>query len=455
MNRNLFKAGAFAGVVSVAALAAGPALAAAPVSQARANGLNIQLAGNKLISGETLATNNGKQAGHGDVRVDNTLPQVAGALPGTNVAGVGVVLQDAWADKDGNSAACAGAAGQGSGLVSVGSKPCSVKGNQTATLDLASLDLGNLVADPSSIVGQILNAIPGINGIAGTLQDTLVGQLTSTLSSTLGNVGLNGSLGAVAGMCSATPDSATGSATIADSHLGLTVGNQKFTLVDFPANPDPNTHVLTNLDKVTQVVLDAVQTQVENLLATPLQDIPNDGTPLGQLAALLKALPLVDLTGALSDALKLLIPNLQNSLITPLVKALQPLLQPLEKNVLDITLNKQPVPQKAKTFETTALDLQVLPALKQFTGGSSLVGGTIGHVICGPNSRLGAPSESPSPSNSPSPSKTPSNHIPTNVDSGMGGNSHANEILAAVAALLALAGAGGTLAYRRYGMPRG
>ena len=454
MNRNLFKAGAFAGVFSVAALAAGPAMAAAPVSQARANGLNLELAGNKLISGETLATNNGKQPGAGDVRIDNTLPQVAGALPGTNVAGLGVVLQDAWADKDGNSAACAGAAGQGSGLVAVGNKRCDVKGNQTATLDLATLDLGNLVANPDSIVGQVVNAIPGINPIAGTLQDALVGPLTSALSSTLGNVGLTGSLGAIAGMCYATPDSATGSATIADSHLGLTLGNQKLTLVDFPANPDPNTHVLTNLDKVTQVVLDAVTTQVSNMLDEPLGSIPDDGSPLAQLAKLLN--PLGTLTGTLGDALKLLVPNLQKSLITPLVNALQPLLDPLEKNVLDITLNKQPVPQKAKTFETTALDLQVLPALKQFTGGSSLVGGTIGHVLCGPNSRLAGPSQSPSPSESPSnPTHNPSNHIPTNVDSGLGGNSHANEILAAVAALLALTGAGGTLAYRRYGMPRG
>ena len=454
MNRNLFKAGAFAGVVSVAVLAAGPALAADPVSQARANGLNIQLAGNKLISGETLATNDGTQAGHGKVVVDNTLPQVAGALPGTNVAGLGVVLQDAWADKDGNSAACAGAAGQGSGLVAVGDKGCDVKGSQTATLDLASLDLGNLIANPDSIVGQVLNAL-GINGLVlKPLQDALVKPLTDALSSTLGNVGLTGSLGAIAGMCSATPDSATGSATIADSHLGLTLGKQTLNLVDFPANPDPNTHVLTNLDKVTGVVLDAVTTQVKNMLKTPLGSIPNDGSLLGTLATVLKAIQPV--TGTLGDALGQVTGVVQDQIITQLVSALQPLLKPLEQNVLDITLNKQPVPQKAKTFETTALDLQVLPALKQFTGGSSLIGGTIGHVLCGPNSRIGGPSQSPSPSESPSnPSHSPSNHIPTNVDSGLGGNGHANEILAAVAALLALAGAGGTLAYRRYGMPRG
>lgn len=451
MNRYIFKAGAVAGVAALAVLAAGPAMAADPVSQATAQGLNLSLAGNKLISGITNATNDGTQKDPGVQTTDNTLPGVAGALPGTNAAGLGVVLQDAWANKDGNSAACAGVAGQGSGLVSVGSQPCSVNGSKTASVDLATLNLGGLVADPSTVVGQVVSAL-GVNAIAQQLQDALVGPLTTALSNSLGNVGLTGSLGAVAGWCSATPDAASGGATIANSHLGLTLGGKTVDLVDFPANPGPNTHVLTNLDKVTQVVLDAVTTQVTNMLNNPIGTA--GPSPLGQLFAVLN--PLGNLTGTIGDALTPLVGNLQTSLITPLVDALQPLLKPLQDNVLDITLNEQPVPQKSKTFETTALDLQALPALKQFTGGASLVGGIIGHVTCGPNSRVAAPSPSPTatPTN-PAPTATPTNHVPTNVDSGLGGNSHANEILAAAAALLALAGVGGTAAYRRYGMPRG
>ncbi len=447
MNRYLFKAGAVAGVASLALLAGGPAMAAGTISQGSANGINLAIAGNKVVTDTTYATNDGKTQ---NKHTENTIPNVAGVAPGTNIAGLGVVLQDAYAHSDGTSSACAGLTGQGGGLVQVGNKPCSIDGGQATSLSLANFDLGNLVADPNSIVGQIVGTL-GLNGpLATALQSALLGPVTKALSDTLGNVGLTGSLGVVAAMCTANPDSATGKATIANSHLGLTLGKSTYKLVDLPADPAPNTHVLTNLDKVTQVVLDAVTTEVTNVLDSPVSTIP-DNSILGTLRLILD--PLKQLTGTLGDLLKTVVPQLQSSLISPLVSALQPLLKPLEDNVLNITLNAQPVPQKAKTFEATALDLQVLPALKQFTGGS-LIGGIIGHVTCGPNSRVAAPPTG-TPTPNPSPTATPTKGVPTNVDSGVAGNSHGTEILAAVAALLAMTGVAGAAAYRRYGMPRG
>jgi hypothetical protein len=436
------KVSALAGVASLVVLAAGPAIAADPVSQATASGLDLSIAGNRVVSGITSATNDGKTQ---DKQTNNTLPGLAGVAPGTNIAGLGVVLQDAYAQANGTSSACAGLTGQGGGLVQVGDRPCSVDGGQATTLDLATFDLGGLIADPSTVVGQVVSTL-GINNIAQQLQDALLGPVTKALSDTLGNVGLTGSLGVVAAHCNATPDAATGGATIANSHLGLTLGGKTVTLVDLPADPAPNTHVLTDLDKVTQVVLDAVVTQVTNMLNNPIGTA--GPSPLGQLAAILD--PLGQLTGTVGDALKQVVGALQPNLIEPLVSALQPLLKALQDNVLDITLNKQPVPQKAKTFEATALDLQVLPAAKQFTG-SSLVGGTIGHVTCGPNARVAA-----SPAPSPSPNTPPSApDIPKHVDSGLAGNSsNANVILAASTALLAMAAAAGLLAYRRFWMPR-
>jgi hypothetical protein len=439
------KFGTVAGVVSLAFLAAGPALAAAPISQAKAQGLDLRIAGNKVVSGITSATNDGKKQ---TKTTDNTLPGVAGVLPGTNVAGLGVVLQDAYANTDGTSSACAGLTGQGGGLVQVGNKPCSVDGGQATSVDLATLDLGKLVADPGTILGQVLNAIGPLNQIAGQLQDALVGPLTKALSDTLGNVGLTGSLGVVAGMCQADPDGASGKATIANSHLSLTLGGQTVTLVDLPADPAPNTHVLTNLDAVLKVVLDAVTTDITNTLNNPVGS--PGGTPLGQLGSALQQI-LGPLTGTLGQALTKLVGSLETGLITPLVDALKPLLKALEDNILDITLNKQPVPQQAKTFETTALDLQVLPAIKQFTGGSSLIGGFIGHVVCGPNSRVAGPP--PTTPTTPGNPHTP--HIPKHVDSGLAGHSsNTGAILAGSTALLAMAGAAGLFAYRRFGMPK-
>jgi hypothetical protein len=438
------KIGTVAGVASLVLLAAGPALAAAPISQAKAEGLNLSIAGNKVVAGITTATNDGKTQ---DKHTDNTLPGVAGVLPGTNVAGLGVVLQDAYANSDGTSSACAGLTGQGGGLVQVGNKPCSVQGGQATSLDLATLDLGNLVANPNTIVGQVLNAIPQLNAIAGTLQTALVGPLTKALADTLGNVGLNGSLGVVAGMCQADPDSATGKATIANSHLGITLGGKTIDLVDLPADPAPNTHVLTDLDKVLTVVLDAVATDITATLNNPVGT--SGPSPLGQLGDLLNSLGKV--TGTLGDAITQLFHVTETSLITPLVNALKPLLKALQDNILDITLNKQPVPQAAKTFETTAMDLQVLPAIKQFTGGSSLIGGIIGHVVCGPNSRAAGPP--PTTPTTPGNPHTP--HIPKHVDSGLAGDtSHTGAILAATTALLAMMSAAGLFAYRRFGMPK-
>lgn len=454
MKSTFLKVGAALGASAVAVLAAGPALAAANVSQAYAQGIDLALAGNHFITGVTHATNNGKTETKTTV---NTLPQLAHVTPGSNVAGLGVVLQDAFAKATGYSTACAGLTGQGGGTVQVGTQPCSITGGSATSLNLVNLDLGNLVASPSSVVGQVLSAIPNLNTIAGVLQPALVVPLTQALNSTLGNVGLNGSLGVVAATCEATPTSADGWATIANSHLGATLGGQTIDLVDLPAgnrttNPIPaNTHVLVNLNKVTQVVLNAVDTQLNNMLSQSLSTLGGNSGPLGALAQAL--IPLGSATQTLAQALSPIIGGsgtLQQQLITPLTNALQPLLQPLQQNILDITLNKQPVPQASKTFDTTALDLQVLPAIQQFTGGSSLVGGFIGHVNCGPN-ETAASNPTPNPTNTPG----GGGKVPTGIDSGLAGGSNTSTIIAAMSVLLAASGAAGTVAYRRYWMPRG
>lgn len=441
MKRTFLKAGAAVGAVSVALLAAGPALAATPVSQATAQGIDIGLAGHTLVTGKTVATNDGKTQTKTTV---NTLPGVAGLVPGTNVAGLGVVLQDAFAKTTGYSTACAGLTGQGGGLVQVGNRECSVTGGQAATVSLANLNLGTLVADPTTIVGQITTAL-GINGLGANL-NSLVAPITQAIADNLGNVGLIGSLGVVAGHCQATPTSANGGATIANSHIGVTLGGQTVDLVNFPADPPANTNVLVNLDKVTATILPAVTSEVTNLLNNPTGT--SGPSVLGQLGSALSQLGAV--TSVLGNTVGQITTAIQNQVITQLTSALQPLLTALNANVLSITLNKQPVPQAAKTFETTALDLHVLPALAQFNGGSSLVDGFIGHVTCGPNA--GPANVVPTPT--PTTTKTPGG-VPTGIDSGLAGGNSTGALIAAMSVLLAAGGAAGTAAYRRYWMPRG
>jgi len=446
VNRYLFKAGAVAGVASIAMLAAGPAMAAGePVSQATAQSLNLSIAGTSAVSQQTSSVNDGT----GEKSVDNsTVPKLADLIKGNNALGLGVAPQatSAKVDSNGNgiSYACAGIAGTGGGIVTVGDTSCNIDG-KPLTLSLANLnlDLTDLLGSTGAITGPLrsaLDPILGANGLGGLL-DGLVSQLTGALAGTpLGDIAITGGLSAVEATCTANPDKATGDAQIVDTSghhsipISVTlpgVGPQVIANldVDLPNKPG-GTDVLVNLSAVTQDLIDNVDTELKTALG-------------GALA------------GLADPVVKTLLQPLQNTLLKPLLDALKPVLQAVSDNLLKITVNDVTPGDNGRSVEATALKLSVLPAAKQFVG-SSLIDGTIGHVTCGPNSRVAAP-----PSNSPSPSPTatptnPNNNVPTNVDSGVAGDSsHTNEILAAVAALLALTGVAGAAAYRRYGMPRG
>jgi hypothetical protein len=438
VNRYLFKAGAVAGVASLAVLAAGPAMAADQVSQATAQSADVSVAGSTAASQQFTASNDGKKETTNNA---STLPTVLSGLPGNSLLGLGAAPQTAGANADGTSYACAGVTGTGGGIVKVGNTGCNITG-QPATLDLGSMNLGNALLGQDSALGSALGNIPGISTLLTNLGLTVNGvatQLSNALKATpLGQVTLGGSLSAIQGICTADPDRAAGAANIVDSSggskdtpIGVTIptgagGTQTITLLNLPANPKPNTPLLTNLDSVTQTLTVALTQELDTAL-------------LGALKGINPALT-----------------TLQSSLIKPLVAALQPVLKPLEANVLDVTLNKQVSSDSGKKIDVTALDGNILPLGGALPGGNGLISLKLGHVTCGPNARVAAPpSQSPSPTPTANPT-TPGGNVPTNVDSGLAGDSsHANEIIAGVAALLALTGVGGAAAYRRFGMPRG
>ena len=121
----------------------------------------------------------------------------------------------------------------------------------------------------------------------------------------LETTGLTGTLGAVQSRCVANPSSATGTANIADTKLQLDIAGTKIDLVEFPANPNPNTKVLTDLDEVLDAVIDALRVDINNTL---------DG---------------------LLAPLQAIIDPVQDQLVDPLIAQIADQLGPLEENILD------------------------------------------------------------------------------------------------------------------------
>jgi len=418
LNRRLLRSGAFIGAAAVSLLAVAPAFAAT-VSQSSAQAINLSIAGNSVISQEVTAAHDGTS----EESVDNsTIPTLVDLLPANTALAVGVAPQEAVANGDGTSYACAGLAGTGGGLVKVGDERCELNG-EPLTLDLGSLDLGTLPG-PS---GALTTALEPLLGALGPVLDQVVDAIVAGVGDTpLGEIGLSGSLSAIEGSCFADPDAAVGDTRLVDSSGGsnatpiavsLPGVAEPLTLVNLPANPPPNTHVLVNLDTVTQTLIDALTIQLNTMLDGALQPLA------GPLAGLLQ--------------------QVQDQALVVLVDALQPLLQPLQDNVLDITLNKQVSGDAGRSIEVTALDLQVLPALAQFAGGS-LIGGQIGKVSCGPNTRVTVDEPTPTPT------PTDGTQPPTVVDAGAAGpDNTARTVLTATAALTLLAGSAGLIGYRR------
>lgn len=431
-TRNFVRLGAVGAAASVAMLAAGPALAAdAPAAQATASALTVALVGNATGTGTyAVQTDGTNQTSSG-----NKSPALTAVGP-LKLIGLGTAAQDATTKMvsasngyDGTSQACAGLAGPGASLVAVGNAGSCLTGGSVlslspATLDLTGLNLSTLLtAGNTSLLDAILTpaVVQQLQGLLGQVET----QLSSSLQTVLAQLqlGLNLNLGVVTAQCSAVPGSATGSASLANAGLTLTVpslGN--VTLVNLPVNPAPNTHVLTNLDQVVSAIESGLQTELQSLLPAQLGTI----------------------TGLTNQLLTQVLDAVNNNLI----KVIAPQLQPLQDNILDITLNKQSVPS-AGAIDVTALDLQLLPAAKQFTG-SSLLSLQIGHVTCGPNRHLAvAPLASPN--------KIPAHvthKVPHKVTSGLAskptaGDSHRTAAYSALAGLGVLATAAGALGYRR------
>lgn len=421
MKRTFLKAGAAVGIASLAVLAAGPAIAASTYSQATAQSVILTIGGSPAISQKVTATNNGSTETANNT---STIPNLAGVLPQNTLTGVGVAPAEAHANANGTSFACAGIAGTGSGIAEVGKKACNITTGKPVTIGLGNLNLGATGIDPTTALGA-LN--PVIQAIIAPVQANLISAISNALKGTPLDVQLGGTLSAIAATCSATPTAATGTANLAASGISATIGGQTLHLLTLPSQPAPNTPIVTNLAGVSQIIVNDVKAELNGLASGPLAPLSGVTLPVGTT-----------------------LQTIQDQVIAQVVAQLKPLTDALNQYVLSGTLNKQVVSSGGRAIQVTALDLQVLPAAKQFTG-SSLVSGQIGQVSCGPNTLASVITPTPTPT----PTKTPTGHVPTGIDSGLAGGNNTGAIIAAMSVLLAASGAAGTAAYRRYWMPRG
>jgi len=415
------KAGAVAGTLSVAVLAAGPALAAGTFSQATAQSVILTIGGKSVISQKVSATNDGTKE---TANNSSTIPNLAGVLPQNTLTGVGVAPAEAHAFPNGTSFACAGVAGTGSGIVEVGEKSCDIKAGKPVTIGLGNLNLGSTGIDPTTALGAL---DPVIKAIIAPVQANLITAISNALKNTPLDIKLGGTLSAIAAQCSANPSAATGTANLVGSGLSATIGGQTLNLVTLPSQPKPNQAITTDLSGVSQILVNDVKAELNGLASGPLSGLNVATLPIGTT-----------------------LQTLQDSVISVLVAQLKPLTDALNQYVLSGTLNKQVSSAGGRQIQVTALELNVLPAAAQFTG-SALVSGDIGQVTCGPNtlaSKVTPPPTTP-------PTTPPGTPVPHGIDSGLAGDHNTATIIAAMSVLLAASGAAGTAAYRRYWMPRG
>jgi hypothetical protein len=428
LNRRGLRLGAALGAAALSSLAIAPAFAATTVSQATASALTLSIAGNGGGTGTVTATNDGT----GETKTGTTNPPIQ-VLGNQDIINEGVLAQEATAQvngSDGVSAACAGLAGQGGSVAQVGDSSCITPG------DPIELSLGSINLDDVELIVSPEQLQP-LNVIGTDLLAPLVKALSDGLNQTpLGEIGLSASAaGAIEGWCTAEPGTSDADANIADLQIVAHLpGGQDLVVADFPSSVAPKpggTKVVKNLSSVTDQALLGVKGAITQQLTTMLGD-PDAAT--GPLAPLAVAPPAI-----------------QEQVINNLANALQPALDQISDNIVEVTLNNRTFGDGGASVDETALSLDVLPAAAQTPLGFPLVNATIGHVTCGPNSTLapaGNPSPSPEPAPQPGPDKgTPT--LPTSVDSGVGGDSNTGLILGATGALLMVAGATGLIGYRR------
>ena len=337
-----------AGMASLALLTPSAAHAAGTGAQGDANAITVSLFGESGDSGTVRATNNGS----GEQKTGDTTPEL-GLIGGQDLIRTGVLVQDAMATNDGTSVACAGIAGDESAVVRIGDNERCITEEGDINIDLVELDLTTLL-DIEPIAGnESLGTVLGPLGTA--LEEEILTELQAGLDS-FNEQGLTGALsaelGALEASCTYADGDAEGTTFLADLGLGLTVGEQNLSLItsDFDPQPAPNTKVVTELDAVANLLID----ELEDSLRAELAGV-----------------------AGVTDEVQT---NIINAIITDELRA--QVLQQVEDNLIDITLNKQD--ERGRSIRVTGLEAVVLPNAEENGAPAPLLDLDLANVGCGP-----------------------------------------------------------------------
>jgi hypothetical protein len=402
-----------AGVSGLATLTPAAAFAAEDGAQADANALTATILGQGGDTGQVEASNDGT----GEKKTNGTVNPPVDILSGQPYAGIGVLAQDATAADDGRSAACSGVAGDGgvANVVEIGDTNCLTPGDnidlQLANLELDTLLGAEVVRGTGTSLDTLLTALAALPGGGAVVTQVTSGLQTAVdqVEANLGNAGLVLDVGAVEASCTFDGQS-SGRTVLAGGDVKLVipqVGEVPLTQ-GFDPEPAPNTHVIAQADEIVDLIL-------------------------------------TELRGALNDQLDAITDPVFNNLINPVqqqvvnqvIAQLQPALQPVQANLLDITLNKQT--RTGRAIEVTGLSVSVLPAAQQF-GAPVVLDLEIANVGCGPAARAVVTPPTPdTPQGQPD--------VPTAVDAGTDGDGHGG-LIGLLAAGFAALGLGAARARR-------
>jgi hypothetical protein len=402
-----------AGISGLATLTPGAAYAAQDGAQADANALTATVLGQHGDTGQVRASNDGT----GEKKTNSTVNPSVDVLSGQPYAGIGVLAQDATASNDGRSAACSGVAGDGgvANVIQVGESNCLTPGEninlQLANHELDTLLSAEVVRGTGTSLDTLLTAIAALPGGAAVVTQVTSGLQTAVdqVQANLGNAGLVLDVGAIEASCRFNGTS-SGRTVLANGDVKLVipqVGNVPLT-EGFAPEPAPNTHVIAHSNDVVALILTSLRSALNDQLDQITDPVFNN-----------------------------LIDPVQTQVVDQVVTQLQPALQAVQKNLLDITLNKQT--RHGRSIKVTGLSVEVLPGAQQF-GAPVVVDLNIANVGCGPAARAVAPKPPAKPQ-----SGTPD--VPTAVDAGTEGEGHGG-LVGLLAAGLALVGLGAARARR-------
>lgn len=399
----------FVTATAVLAVLAPSTAMAADGARGEANAMRVTVGGeDPQGTGTVVATNDGT----GEQKTGPVDPPVS-VLSGQELAAIGVLAQDAAANDDGTSEACAGAAGDGGSVIEIGESGCLEPGDNIA-LGLSDLDLSVLLET---------EAIEGTGSLATLLGALGADQLTAVVAALnegltqvtdqIGDAGLYVDADAVQAFCTADGETTDGTTLLANAGLRVVipgVGPAGGTVIEgFAPEPDPNTRVLSDLQEVYA------------LLVTELEDSLND-----------------NLDEIVDPLVNTVLDPLQEQVVNQALAQLEPALSALEQNLVEVVLNKQETSQGGKRIDVTGLYVRLLPAAEAAGAPAPLAQVEVANVGCGPMAAAaggGAPT-----------TDDEGNPVPTTVNAGAdtatGGGTGGVGLAALLASVLALLGVG-------------